>query len=353
MSRRTRNNYPPLAIDHTYRGSVARQSTLYPLMGWPRARSKISKPGETWSDTIQRDAIGKSLGLHDQWAERLWMLSRADFPYFRTRTNTPEATLDADKVRLQMLNCWPAFYIPKCSVNEDGSARRRRGQSCKRDICPHCYAREIQKLWVRVDNTMFPSAGDEPHKRGRRSRLGLGIAMQELTIPYSDDMCQTARQEIDHCLAETAPELAAAVQNDRRIMIGVAARMVIDPWKRQKKKEQQDDPDGIEYFHGFTTKFRLLWITDPRFIVEGSKSEEGAFSATQIGLKNPTRREVVDAVSKAMRYPTGYLRADPRLATLATETWFYQTPDGRKTRTRSSKTYGRLRGAAAGERKST
>lgn len=333
MAQASRNAYRPLAVGDAYPQRVERESTLYPLMGWPRTSGRGKD--EPWRKFIFRDTVFKSLKLQDLWEKRLWELSECGWRYLPPATHR-DGGGKGEQAYNVMKNCWPAFYIPVGSVDKAGNAKKRWGNPCRRPFCPNCYARQVKDLWVRVDAAMFGGVVDDPDKRRPRNKE-LDLAVAELTqqIPASTDSACPFFNFLRFALQDDAK----AVFGKANVLGGVQ-QVVIEPQPASRKKDA--GPPA-----GWIVRVRGLRIAETGSVPERQNEDKELCTGRHVARtihQQPTRKEVVSIVSKLLRYPTQLIRGNPHLAARVSDASFYYDLAGCVKQWKFVRTFGCVRG---------
>jgi hypothetical protein len=156
-------HYHAAAVPGRYADRVQQESTLFPVMGWPKKPLRVPK---LTIEARKTQIIGKAYSLQKLWRQRVETLGEAGWD---VTGNTPKGLRD----RAGAKRCRPTFFIPQGATGfKAGNAPGKESFRCcqRTPICPFCYARWVRKMWLRVDYTLF------------RDPEGPGRAVTEQTV---------------------------------------------------------------------------------------------------------------------------------------------------------------------------
>ena len=141
-------HYHAAAVPGRYADRVQQESTLFPVMGWPKKPLRVPK---LTIEARKTQIIAKAYSLQKLWRERVETLGDAGWD---VTGNTPKGLRDRSGAQ----RCRPTFFIPSGATGfrANNAPGKESFRCCNRvPICPFCYARWVREMWLRVDYTLF------------------------------------------------------------------------------------------------------------------------------------------------------------------------------------------------------
>lgn len=362
---------PPLmqfhaaAVPDRYPDRVQQESTLFPLMGWPRKRR-----GETTMsrDLRGRQIIAKTHGLRSRWLDRVQQLTEAGWRYTLDRE---EGDGTGVRNRRNMQNCRPTFFIPKGATTFRSGGGSETFLCCNREaICPFCYARWVRNMWARFDFAIFQDTDavgfDESLEaaqatpQGRRVRgpevdpgtflLGesdpeeltlvknIGIDLVSLYWRQHISLLQEQEDGVLGNLIDYYQEGWKGLYSTRRpadssqkLALGGLQNIVIEPYKGA----------------GWTFHCRALLLVRHGDIPDAASRTTDELKHERRVYPQPSRKVVHKVIGKTLRYPTQLMLGHPQLAVAALEARFYLSAQGREKRRSMTSPVGTVKHAAS------
>lgn len=376
-------HYHAAAVPMRYPDRVQQESTLFPLMGWPK---KPLRSPKLTMDARKTQIIAKAYSLQKLWRERVETLGEEGWDVARA---SPQGLRD----RAGAQRCRPTFFIPSGATGfrANNAPGQETFRVCKRTpICPFCYARWVREMWLRVDYTLFR----DPEGPGRAvteqtiqalqaagpptRRRGLTISDRDPDDPLDTeepaDPIMPRNTGVDllwwrvqHLVtpgvisAAVAAHQPAADQRGRTLAAmeadgsGSALQMELANLTRwewptmMRHREPQKyhmvlgglqsvvvEPYTIGKQRKFVVTTRRLMITPHGSITDNRQQTIAKKVTAEIKtIEQPSRKIVVAEMAKLLRYPTGLLRGDVPLTVSSLHA--SRLPNGRGGRANSMK----------------
>ncbi len=356
-------HYHAAAVPMRYPDRVQQESTLFPLMGWPK---KPLRSPKLTMDARKTQIIAKAYSLQKLWRERVETLGEDGWAVARA---TPQGLRD----RAGAQRCRPTFFIPSGATGfrANNAPGQETFRVCNRvPICPFCYARWVREMWLRVDYTLFR----DPEGPGRAVTEQTIQALQAAGPPTRRRGLTISDRDPDDPLDTEEPADPIMPRNtgvdllwwreQQLVTPGVVDGPVAGPsaiqqalanlvrWEwptMMKHREPQKyhmvlgglqsivvEPYTLGENRKFVVTIRRLMITPHGSITDNRQQTIAKKVTAEIKtIEQPSRKIVVAEMAKLLRYPTGLLRGDVPLTVSSLHA--SRLPNGRGGRANSMK----------------